>query len=72
MKQFPEKPDAVNRINWRISDFCDAHGIGRTSFYEEVKRGNIKVIKHGARTLISDEEAKSWQSRLVNGGKNER
>ena len=56
------------RVNWRVSDFCTAHGIGRSSFYEEVKKGHIKVLKHGARTLISDEEAKAWQSRLVNGG----
>lgn len=53
------------RVNWRVNDFCHAHGIGRTSFYEEVKRGKIKVIKFGKRTLIPDAEAKAWQERKI-------
>ncbi len=67
MKQSSDYSGLAHRINWRVSDFCIAHGIGRSSFYEEVKKGHIKVLKHGNRTLISDEEAKAWQSRLVNG-----
>ena len=51
------------RVNWRVDDFCRAHGIGRTLFYEEVKRGEIKLIKIGKRTLIPDSEAKAWQLR---------
>jgi len=51
------------RINWRINDFCQAHGIGRTLFYDEVKRGELKIIKVGKRTLIPDSEAKAWQER---------
>ncbi len=38
-------------VNWRVDDFCRAHGIGRTLFYEEVKRGEIKLIKIGKRRL---------------------
>jgi len=52
-----------DRINWRVDDFCLAHGIGRTLFYEEVKRGEIKIIKIGKRTLVPDSEAKDWQRR---------
>ena len=52
-----------DRVNWRVDDFCRAHGIGRTLFYEEVKRGEIKLIKIGKRTLVPDSEAKAWQSR---------
>ena len=29
------------RVNWRVDDFCHAHGIGRTYFYNEVKIGEI-------------------------------
>jgi hypothetical protein len=57
------QPD--QRVNWRVSDFCQAHGIGRTSFYEEVKRGELKIIKHGKRTLIPNVEAKAWQERKM-------
>ncbi len=52
-----------DRVNWRVDDFCNAHGIGRTLFYAEVKRGEIKLIKVGKRTLVPDTEAKAWQSR---------
>ena len=51
------------RVNWRVDDFCHAHGIGRTLVYEEIKRGELKIIKVGKRTLIPDSEAKAWQKR---------
>ena len=51
------------RVNWRVDDFCRAHGIGRTFFYNEVKIGEIKIIKVGKRTLVPDSEAKAWQER---------
>ena len=52
-------------VNWRVDEFCISHGIGRTYFYDEVKRGQIKTFKVGKRTLISDIEAKAWHSRKV-------
>jgi len=57
------EPHINQRVNWRVDDFCRAHGIGRTLFYDEVKRGQIKLIKIGKRTLVSDSEAKAWQER---------
>ena len=56
-------PHFDQRVNWRVDDFCRAHGIGRTLFYEEVKRGEIKPIKIGKRTLVPVSEAKAWQER---------
>ncbi|MBL6864051.1 MAG: DNA-binding protein [Rhodospirillales bacterium] len=58
----------IRPINWRVNDFCQAHGICRTSFYEEVKRGELKIIKYGSRTLVPDSEAKAWQERRLLGG----
>ncbi len=55
-------------INWRVNDFCHAHGIGRTTFYEEVKNGDLKVIKLGSTTLVTDVDAKEWQARKICGG----
>jgi hypothetical protein len=60
-----KNPEPIDRVNWRVNDFCDAHGIGRTSFYEEVNCGKIKVIKYGKRTLIPDSQAKAFQLRLL-------
>jgi len=56
---------ATDRVNWRVDDCCEAHGIGRTLFYDEVKRGEIKLIKIGKRALVSDTEAKAWQRRTT-------
>ncbi len=57
------------RVNWRVDYFCRAHGIGRTYFYDEVKRGEIKPIKIGKRTLVPVSEAKAWQERKARGAR---
>lgn len=53
------------RVNWSVNEFCKAHGIGRTLFYEEVSRGEIVVIKVGSRTLIPADNARDWLKRKV-------
>ncbi len=58
-----------DRVNWRVDDFCRAHGIGRTLLYEEVKRGEIKLLKIGKRTLVPDSEATAWQQRKARASK---
>ncbi len=58
-----------DRVNWRVNDFCKAHGIGRSLFYEEVQRGEISIIKVGKRTLVPDSEAKAWQERKARESK---
>lgn len=63
MQNLNSQLPATARVNWRVNDFCRAHGIGRSLFYEEVKRGEIKLIKIGKRTLVPDSEAKAWQRR---------
>ena len=54
-------------INWRVNPFCDAHGIGRTKFYELVAAEKIKTIKCGKTTLITDTEARRFQDDLEAG-----
>ena len=63
MSHFNSQLSENARVNWRVDEFCRAHGIGRTLFYDEVKRGEIKPIKIGKRTLVPDSEAKAWQLR---------
>ena len=63
MPNFNSQLSTTARVNWRVDDFCRAHGIGRTLFYDEVKRGEIKLIKIGKRTLVPVSEAKAWQER---------
>ena len=65
---FSHLPDTT-RVNWSVDDFCRAYGIGRTLVYEEIKRGELKIIKVGNRTLIPDSEARAWQERKVRASK---
>ncbi len=69
MPNFNSQLSTTARVNWRVDDFCRAHGIGRTLFYDEVKRGEIKLIKVGKRTLVPDSEAKAWQARKARASK---
>ena len=69
MRNFNSQQPETRRVNWRIDEFCAAHGIGRTLFYDEVKRGEIKPIKIWKRTLVPDSEAKAWQARKARASK---
>ena len=40
--------------------FCDAFGIGLTTFHALVKSGALKIVKIGRRTLIDSAEAERW------------
>jgi hypothetical protein len=43
-----------------ISDWCALSGMGRSSVYEALGRGDLKAIKLGVRTLIDVEAGLAW------------
>ena len=45
-------------------NFCDRWDIGRTLFYEEVKKGRLRVIKIGKRTIITAGEERRYLAML--------
>lgn len=47
-----------------VRQFCEMHAIGRTTFYEEVKYGRLRIRKLGKRTLVLREEAERWVGAL--------
>ena len=48
-----------------IAQFCTAHNISRTHFYELIKLGKgPRHMKVGRRTLISAEAAAEWRLRM--------
>jgi predicted DNA-binding transcriptional regulator AlpA len=51
-----------------VEEFCQAHRISRGTFYNLLKdeRGP-RVMKVGARTLISVEAAADWRHRMEEG-----
>ena len=51
-KHSPAQPAHTRKHAYRIDEACYALGIGRTSLYELVKEGNLKLIKVAGRTLV--------------------
>ena len=50
---------------YSVNEFCSRHDICPATFYMLLKEGNgPKIIKVGARTLISRESAAEWRKRL--------
>jgi excisionase family DNA binding protein len=56
------------RRNYRISEFSQVYGIGRTKTYQEIKAGRLGTFKVGRITLISREAAEMWQASFSSKG----
>ena len=55
----PEKP--VEKKLLTIADFLAEFNIGRTKFYQEVKKGRLKIGHPlGKRTFIKRKDAEDW------------
>jgi excisionase family DNA binding protein len=62
----------IEPLAWSITEFCMriGGGIGRSTVYEAIKRGELEIAKLGDRTLITDQEGRRWlASKRVRGGK---
>lgn len=60
-------PSPLRPVNWRVNEFCTAHKLGRTKFYELVAAGKIKLAKCGKTSLVPDTEAQRFQGALEAG-----
>jgi excisionase family DNA binding protein len=58
---------AIEKAAYRISEFCEAFGVGKTKVFDEIKDGRLKVRKAGRMTLIRAEDAKAWLDALPEG-----
>jgi excisionase family DNA binding protein len=47
-----------------VREFCTAYRICRATFYNEVRRGNLRAVKMGTKTLVLREDAEAWVRRL--------
>jgi len=55
----------VARQAMSIKEFCDAHGVGRTTFYKLLKAGLApRLMAVGGATRISAEAAAEWRRRM--------
>ncbi len=50
---------------YSVQQFCDAHSLGKATFYALLKKGSgPRLMKIGRRTLISREAAVEWRQRM--------
>ena len=47
-----------------IESFADAHEIGRSKVFDEIKSGRLKARKVDNRTIITAEDAADWREGL--------
>ncbi|MHA6645623.1 hypothetical protein [Mesorhizobium sp. A623] len=57
-------PTIIEKAAYRIDEFCEAFGLGRTKVFDEIKDGCLKIRKAGRMTLIRAEDAKAWLDAL--------
>jgi predicted DNA-binding transcriptional regulator AlpA len=49
-----------SRRAFSIPEFCSRYGVGRSTAYNEIKAGRLKIRKCGRRTIITDEDGEEW------------
>lgn len=59
----PTSPSKHQPLAYRVGPFCELMGISRSHFYRLVRRGQIKTVRLGGRTLVPASEA----TRLLHG-----
>ena len=60
-KKKEAKLQAVARKAFDIPEFCEAYRVGRSTVYEEIRAGRLKIFKVGKLTRISVEAAANWR-----------
>ena len=59
-----EYDKTTGKLLFSVKEFCEMVGIGRTTFYQEVKAGRIKAKKMGRSTLIPKSELERFIEEL--------
>jgi predicted DNA-binding transcriptional regulator AlpA len=55
----------------RVREFCDAVGIGKSKFYEEVRAGRIRLRKLGGRSVVAVDDARAYIENAPLAGRSE-
>ena len=51
----------VTPMAFDIPEFCEAYRVGRSTAYEEIRAGRLKIFKVGKLTRISVEAGENWR-----------
>jgi excisionase family DNA binding protein len=53
------------KLAYRITEACQVVGVGRTTLYSAIKRGDLQTAKVGRRTIILAGDLQAWLSSLA-------
>ena len=56
--------DFTDREAFAVREFCARYGICRQTLYDEIRRGRIKAVKLGKKTMILRSDAEAWAKSL--------
>jgi excisionase family DNA binding protein len=59
-KEAKRAADLSGREAFAVSEFCERFGICRETFYQEVRRGRLRAVKLGAKTIVLKSDADVW------------
>lgn len=59
-----QQADVTERRAYSVASFGQSFGVGRSTIYEEIRAGRLKIRKAGARTLITHDDAMAWLNAL--------
>ena len=63
----PIKNHTVPIAAYSIPEFNEAYRVGRSTTYEEIRAGRLKIFKVGTLTRISVEAAENWRHEREEG-----
>jgi excisionase family DNA binding protein len=51
---------APPKIGYSVKEAAVAASVGRTTIYAAVRRGELRIVKKGARSIILDRDLRRW------------
>ena len=55
---------APPKIGYTMKEAVSVTGLGRTSLYLAIRRGELRAVKKGARTIVLDRDLRRWMEGL--------
>lgn len=56
--------DSTVREAFAVREFCARYGICRQTFYDEIRRGRLRALKLGKKTVVLRADAEAWAASL--------